>query len=67
MSGMINAPFSKRIASASGVIGPFAPSRMILALILGALEKQPSKALIGNLRRAIKEVAGENRSKGEIL
>ena len=36
MSGMTQTPFCRRIASPSAVIGPFAPSAMIFALIRGA-------------------------------
>jgi hypothetical protein len=37
MSGMMKTPLSCRIASASGVVGPFAASAMILALTRPAL------------------------------
>jgi hypothetical protein len=37
MSGMTKMPFSSSTASAPAVVGPFAPSQMILARILAAL------------------------------
>src|SRR2546429_164181 len=36
MSGMTKMPFFSRISSAAAVVGPFAPSQMIFALICGA-------------------------------
>src|SRR2546428_1367124 len=36
MSGMTKTPLFSRISSAAAVVGPFAPSQMILALMWGA-------------------------------
>ena len=42
MSGMMSTPMSWRILSAAGVIGPFAASAIILALIFEAFPKTPN-------------------------
>ena len=40
MSGMMSTPMSWRILSAAGVMGPFAASAIILALMLAAFPKR---------------------------
>src|ERR671911_415130 len=46
MSGMTRIPLSRKTGSAAGVVGPFAPSRMIFALTRGAFSavNTPSRA-----------------------
>ena len=39
MSGIIVTPFLFKISSASGVVGPFAPSTITFALILSAFSE----------------------------
>src|SRR5437667_331435 len=67
MSGITVTPRSRRIASASGVVGPFAPSATIVALMRSALSSRIWEPMAAGRAADDERLAGDDPRDGLAL